>query len=207
MRPISGLNRPALQYLFVALALVLMAVGVWGALSVRRASREIERLHAAELNGRIEREQLEARVAREQSARESLSLQIARAKSGAMPVGKSPDTPTLTLTPLTRRGPAPPPASVAPPHPSQVIALRLVLPRGVDRRGAAYRITIRSWSSGQTIWFRGALGSTEADGRRVVQANISGDVFAEGSYEALLTATMPDGAEKGIASYEVTVGR
>lgn len=207
MRPISGFDRPSFQYLFVFLAVVLMAIGVWGAVSVRRASREIERLHTAELNGRIEREHLEARAAREQSARESLALQIARARSGAAPEAKPADLPTLTLTPLVRRGPAPPPPTVAPPHASQVIALRLVLPRGSDPRAAAYRVAIRSWSGGQTIWSRGALTPIDVDGRRVVQASVTGDVLAEGSYEALLTATAADGAEKEIASYEVTVGR
>ncbi len=205
MRPISGFDRPALQYLFALLAVVLIAVGAWGAVSVRRATREIERLHAAELNGRLERERLEARAAREQSARESLALQMARAKSGAGD-SKSPDVPTLTLTPLTKRGSAPPPPTVTPPAQVQVIALRLVLPRGADPRGGAYLIAVRSWSGGQTIWARGALPSIEADGRRMVQAHVTGDVFAPGSYEVLLTTTAADGTQKEVASYEVTVG-
>lgn len=206
MRPISGFDRPALQYLFVVLSVVLIAVAAWGAVSVRRAAREIERLHASELNGRLEREQLEARAAREQSARESLALQIARSKSGETTTGKMTEVPSLTLMPLARRGPEPPPPTVAPPQPEQVIALRLMLPRGVDPREGSYQIAIRSWQGGQTIWSRGALAATRVDGRGAVQAYLTGEVFGAGSYEALLTGTGPDGAPKEIASYELTVG-
>jgi hypothetical protein len=182
---------------------VLIAVGAWGALSVKRAAREIERLHAAELSARVEREQLEARAERERSARESLALQLGRASRGAGL--QTADLPTLTLTPVTKRGPAPPPATVAPPASAQVIALRLVLPRGADARGS-YQITIRNWSDGLTVWSRGRLSATELDGRRVVQSQITGDVFATGSYEALLTIAATDGSRQDVASYEVTVG-
>ena len=204
MRPISGFDRPGLQYSFVGLAVVLIAVGAWGALSVKRAAREIERLHAAELSARVEREQLEARAARERSARESLALQLGRSSRGAGL--QNADLPTLTLTPVTRRGPAPPPATVAPPASAQVIALRLVLPRGANARGNSYQITIRNWSDGLTVWSRGGLSATEADGRRVVQAQVTGDVFTAGSYEALLTIAATDGSRQDVASYEVTVG-
>jgi hypothetical protein len=206
MRPISGFDRPSFQYLFVVLSVVLIAVGAWGAVSVRRASREIERLHASELNGRLEREQLEARAAREQSARESLALQIARSSNGETTTAKKAEVPSLTLTPLSRRGPTPPPPTVAPPQPLQVIALRLMLPRGVDPHAGRYHIAIRNWEGGQTIWSRGALAATRVEGRGAVQAYLTGEVFGAGSYEALLTATGPDGTLKEIASYELTVG-
>jgi hypothetical protein len=204
MRPISGFDRPLLQYCFVGLAVVLIAVGAWGALSVKRATREIERLHTADLSARVEREQLEARAERERSARESLALQLGRASRGSR--SEDAGLPTLTLTPVTRRGPAPPPATVAPPTSAQVIALRLVLPRGADARGTSYQITIRNWSDGATVWSRGRLSATEVDGRRVVQSQITGDVLAPGSYEALLTIAATDGSRQDVASYEVTVG-
>ena len=204
MRPISGFDRPALQYLFVVIASALIAVSAWGAVSVRRARGEIARLHTEDLNSHVEREHLEARLARERSARESLALQAARAKDE--PGKGAADVPTLTLAPLTRRGPAPPPPTVAPPSPVQVIALRLVLPRGADPRPSAYQIAIRSWSGGQTIWSRGALSAIELEGRRVVQAHVTGEVFAPGSYEALLTIAAADGTQTAVASYEVTVG-
>ncbi len=204
MRPISGFDRPVLQYLFVVLALSLIGVAAWGAVSVKRATREIERLHAEELNARVEREHLEARAARERSARESLALQLARGRAGSD--SKAADMPTLTLAPLGRRGPAPPPASVAPPAPAQVIALRLVLPRGADPRATTYQVAIRTWSGGLTIWSRGGLSAIDVDGRRVVQAQITGDVFAPGSYEALLTILTADGAQQDVGAYEVTVG-
>jgi hypothetical protein len=205
MRSIRGFERPSFQYMFVALSVALIGVGIWGGVSVRRAAREIERLHAAALNDRIEREKLEARAAREQSARESLTLEIARSRSAATAAAKPSDMPTLTLTPLTRRESTPPPVTVAPPLASQVIALRLVLPRGAGR-DTTYQIAIRSWSGGQTVWSRGDAKSIEADGRRLVQAYVTGDVFAAGAYEVLLTGTGADGMQKEVASYEVPVG-
>jgi hypothetical protein len=203
MRPITGFERPLLQYVFVALAAVLIGTSVWGAVSVRRAAGEIERLRADDLNGRVERQQLERRAAREQSARESLSLQLARVQAGSA-AGSNP--PTLTLLPLTTRGAAPPPPTVMPPGPAQIIALRLVLPRGRSSRAATYQISVRSWTGGQTIWLRSGLPSSKADGREIVQANITGDVFAPGAYEVLLTGR-GDGAQQDVASYEVSVGR
>lgn len=207
MRSISGFDRPFLQYLFVSIALVLVAMGAWGAMSVRRASREIERLQEAARRDRIEREQLEARAAREQSARESLALQLARERSGAPPDSEE-EIPTLTLSPLTERGPAPPPPTVAPPRPSQIIVLRLELPAVAKQPPVSYQIAVRAWSGGQTVWSRAGLTSIgRTAGRGFLQAYITGDVFQPGSFEVLLAATARDGTSTDVASYEVTVGR
>jgi hypothetical protein len=208
MRSISGFDRPFVQYLFVSIAVILVAVGAWGALSVRRASREIERLQEADRRDRIEREQLEARAAREQSARESLALQLSRARSGAPTDRPQAEIPTLTLSPLSQRGPAPPPPTVAPPPPSQVIALRLELPAVARQPPVSYQVAVRTWSGGRTVWSRAGLTSTgRTAGSGFLQTYITGDVFQPGSFEVLLAGTARDGTSTDVASYEVTVGR
>jgi hypothetical protein len=203
MRPISGFERPAVQYAFVGLAIVLIATGVWGGITVRRAAKQNGQLRADLLNARVERDQLEARAAREQSARESLSLQLSRARSRPRADGA---TPGLTLMPLKTRGSAPPPPTVATLAPSQVIELRLRVPGRPDPRIVTYQAAVRSWSGGQTLWSRAGLKTIEVDRQPLVHAYVTGDVFAPGAYEVLLTGTAADGAQKEIASYEVTVG-
>jgi hypothetical protein len=202
MRPISGLERPWAQWLLVALSVLLIALAAWGAIGLRRASREIERIKAADLEARVEREQIERRLAREQSTRESLALELARHRTRAAE-GSAP--PTLTLWPLRTRGSIPPEATVALPSATQVIDVRLVLPRGVDRRHAQFHATMRSWSGGDTIWTRGRLTASSLEGRPTVVARVPGDVFQPGAYEIALTAGS-GGAAAGVASYEVTIG-
>src|SRR5687767_2620166 len=101
MRPISGLERPWAQWLLLALSLLLIFVAAAVAIGLRRASREIERLRATDLEARVEREALERRLAREQSTRESLALELTRHRSRA---GAARESPTLTLWPLSTRG-------------------------------------------------------------------------------------------------------
>lgn len=201
MRPISGLERPWVQWLLVALSVLLIALAARGAIGLRRASREIERMKAADLEGRVEREQIERRLAREQSTRESLALELARHRTRAE--GSAP--PTLTLWPLRTRAATPPEATVALPSATQVIDVRLVLPRGVDRRHTQFQATMRSWSGGDTIWSRGRLTASSPEGRPTVVARVPGDVFQPGAYEIALTGSSA-GAAADVASYEVTIG-
>jgi hypothetical protein len=141
-------------------------------------------------------------LAREQSAREALAIEVARLR-GAAPSLAAP--PTLTLAPLTARGASPPPPTVAPPDPAQIVALRLVLPDGADTRGP-FSIAIRGWSGGETLLMRGHLPATSDAGRRMVVAMIAGDVLARGAYEVILTVPGADGRRADVASYELTVG-
>src|SRR4051794_16471163 len=128
MRSVHGFDRPMLQWIFVALALVLIAVAGGGAIAVRRTRATNEALRLAALNARLDRQQLEARFAREQSARESFSLELAR-QHGTVSNGQ-PAEPTLTLLPLSVRRSAPPEATVAAPASVRSLELRLVLPHG-----------------------------------------------------------------------------
>jgi len=52
MRPVRGFDRPALQWLFVVLALVLIVVAAAEGTAVLRARRDIAALRAADLERR-----------------------------------------------------------------------------------------------------------------------------------------------------------
>ena len=202
MRPVSGFERPGLQWLFVAAAAVLVVLVAAEAVGLRRLRGQMESLRAADLNGRIEREQLQARVAREQSAREAFSLEIARLRGGP-PAGTS--QPTLTLSPLTRRGATPPDPSVERPAEGQAIQLRLLLPPGPATRLSNFSVAVRAWSGGETIWTRSGLAASTVEGRPMVAAFITGDVFAPGAYEIALTSVSADKKIAEVAAYEIAV--
>ena len=69
MRQVSGFERPVVQWVFVALGIVLIGVAASEAVALRRARTQIESLRAADLNARLEQERLQGQVAREQAAR------------------------------------------------------------------------------------------------------------------------------------------
>jgi hypothetical protein len=202
MRPVSGFDRPGLQWLFIALGIVLVIVAVIEAVGLRRLRHENATLRAADRDGRIERQELQAKAAREQSAREALSLQIARLRGGTR-AGVS--GPTLTLSPLLKRGPSPPEPTVELPSESQPIQLRLLLPRGQSASAATYVVVVRTWSGGEMVWSRGGVRASTVEGQPMVTAFITGDVFAPGVYEVTLATRAPDGKESDVAAYEVAV--
>jgi len=205
MRPVGGFERPAVQWIYVALGVVLIAVAAAEAVALRRARAEIESLRAADLNGGIERERLESRLAHEQATREALTLELARvrAPAGSGQGASIPAFPTLTLTPLTKRGAQPPEATVARPPAEQAILLRLVLPAGRLMPSTRYGVMVRSWSGGETIWQRGGVSASLIDGKPMVMAFVTGDVFGTGAYEVLLTSMGEKPAD--VASYEIAV--
>ena len=199
MRPVSGLDRPAVQWFFVITAIVLIAVAVLEAAALRRARGEIASVRTSELNARLELSTLQSTSARERSAREALSLEVARLRRGGR---EGSAVPTLTLSPLTRRGSNPPDSTVDAPGKDAMIELRLVLPVRAVRAGS-YTIAVRAWTGGETIWSRGGLRATSIEGRATVSALITGDVFAPGAYEVVLTTTSTDGKASDVAAYEV----
>lgn len=203
MRPVSGFDRPVLQWLFVVLGTALVLAAAAEAIGLRRARAQIEALHVADLNGRLERQALEMRIAREQSAREALALEVSRLRGTALPAGAT--VPTLTLSPLKSRGASPPEPTVDAPAAPVAIELRLMLPRAPDRGVKTYTVALRRWSGGEQVWSRGALTGTKIDGRPAVTAPITGDVLTPGAYEILLTAISADGKSSEVASYEVAV--
>jgi hypothetical protein len=201
MRPVSGFERPGLQWLFVALGVVLVVVAAAEAAGLRRARGQMDALRAADLSARIERQQLQARVAREQSAREALSLDVGRLRASQPGVSQ----PTLTLSPLLKRGARPPEATVERPADNQSIQLRLVLPPGRPPHASSYTVAVRTWSGGDTIWSRGGLSVSTVDSRPMVTAFVTGDVFAPGAYEIALSGTSAGNKTEDIAAYEIAV--
>lgn len=202
MKAVHGLERPGLQWLFVALGVLLVALVGGEAVALRRLHHTLEGLRAADLNGRVERERLERRVAQEQSARESFALEAARQRGAA---AAAPE-PTLTLAPLTRRRPTPPEPTVAAPPPAQSIQLRLVVAGRHADPSKLYAASMRGWSGGDVRWSRGGLRAADIDGRPTVVARLTGDVLAPGSYEVLLTDVSAPSAPLEVAAYEVSVG-
>jgi hypothetical protein len=158
---------------------------------------------AAELEARLDRQQAEIQLAHERSAREALALEAARLRGTAALADAPP--PTLTLTPLERRGAAPPPPSVDAPSRQQVVELRLVLPRAVPAGLREFAVAVRTWSGGQTVWARAGLAATTLDGHAAVTTLITGDALAPGAYELLLTATSAAGQPSEVATYEVSI--
>jgi hypothetical protein len=197
MRPIPGFERPATQWTFAALALVLIGIVIAQGVILRNERQRTRNVHADSLNARLERDEMQLRLAREQSAREALAIEVGRLR-GPRP-GPS-GVPSLTLSPHHSRGAQPPEPTVSPPAPDQVIELRLLLPPGANPR-QVFTIVVRGWSSGETLWSRAGLAAVSRDGREAVAAPMAGDVLARGAYEILLTAK--DGSD--VASYEMGV--
>lgn len=203
MRPVPGFERPGLQWAFAGLGLLLVVMAAAEAAELRLSHATIESLRAAALDARVERDRLERRVAREQSARESFALETARLR-GTLAAG-APE-PTLTLSPAPLSHPAPPEPSVAPLAPGQVVLLRLVLAGRKPAGTARYEIALRGWSGGGVVWSRSGLGAVAVDGKWAVLARLTGDVLAPGAYELVLKEMAPDGSSVDVGAYEVAVG-
>jgi hypothetical protein len=203
MRPVSGFERPLFQWLYVALGVVLVLVAAGEAVGLRRLRGEIAILRASDLNGRIERGRVQGREARERSAREALALEVARLR-GSAPSGAT--YPTLTLSPLAKRGGIPPSPTVEAPGETQLLQLRLQLPGGSAATVGSYAIAVRTWSGGEAIWSRGGLHASSIEGRAMVTALMTGDVLSPGAYEIALTSASPEGKTSDVAAYEVAVG-
>src|SRR4051812_40476377 len=67
MRPVSGFERPVMQWGFVGLGVLLVLLSSGEALALRRARTQMEALRAENLGVRVDRDALQARAAREQS--------------------------------------------------------------------------------------------------------------------------------------------
>jgi hypothetical protein len=202
MRAVRGFERPILQWIFVALGAALVVAAGGEAVALRRARSTIELLRAADLNARIERQQIEARLAREQSARESFALEVARMRGHAT----SPSEPTLTLSPIRVRRATPPDPTVRAPAPAQPIQLRLLLPKGRADAARRYAVALRSWSGGRVVWLRSDLSATTVDGQPAVTTRLTGDALTPGAYEIALTDVTADRQPADVAFYEITIG-
>src|SRR4051794_39964466 len=185
MRGVRGFERPALQWMFVVLAVLLIVVAGGEAVGLRRTRALIAELRASDLNLRMERQQLETRLAREQAARESFALELGRVRGSVSTTAAS--EPTLTLSPIVTRRPTPPDPTVAVPAPAQSILLRLLVPGSRARSTDRYAVTVRTWSKGEVVWSRSDLRPSTIEGKSAVTTRLTGDLFAPGAYEIRLT--------------------
>ena len=200
MRPISGFERPVLQWLFVALSVILIAVAARAAWVARRAIADAAFARSTEAGGRLERQRLDAQLARERSAREALTLDLARTRDGNAESARL--MPTLTLEPLTTRGASPPEPTVSTQHATQVIELRLVLPAAA-RPHTRFEVVLREWTTGRLVWSRGGLSPSTVGRQSMLATFVTGDLFRPGAYEVLVSGVGSDGQTTGIASYDV----
>jgi hypothetical protein len=201
MRPVSGFDRPGIQWLFVGLGLVLIASAAAEGIALRRTRTQLAATRAADRNARLEVDALRARADREQAARERLTRELAHQRGAGVAVTE----PTLTLSPLIKRGAQPPEPTVTRPADDRSIQLRLLLPARAEATDARYTIVIRRWSGGDTVWSRGGLSVTTGDAKRMVTSFITGDVFAPGAYEIALARTSQGGGSSDVAAYEVAI--
>jgi hypothetical protein len=201
MRPVRGFDRAIVQWTFVALAVVLIVLAAALAVAVRGLNVTVGEMHAARIEERAARDQLEARLARERSTREALALELGRLRAGqANASAGASGIPTLTLRPLRAREATPPPPTMSAPAASQIIELRLVLPPGADAKLAPFSLTVRDWTTGQDRLTRGGLGVVAFEGGSAVAAFVTGDIFPSGAHEVILRT-----AQAETATYEITV--
>ena len=201
MRPVSGFERPGLQWLFIGLGFVLIATAAAEGIALRRARTDIAAMRASDRSSQIEIDALRARAAREQAARERSTRELAHQRGA----GSGLTEPTLTLAPLIKRAAQPPEPTVTKPDDHQSIQLRLLLPARAGAADARYTIVIRTWSGGDTVWSRGGLSMTTMDAKPMVTSFMTGDVFAPGAYEIALARTSPGGGSSDVAAYEVAI--
>lgn len=193
-----------MQWLFVVLGVVLIAVAGGAAWHARRLAADSAALRTAEQEARLEAQRLDAQLARERSTREALALELSRLRAGGD--AELPQTmPTLTLTPSETRRATPPAPSVTAQHATQLIELRLLLPPRSEKQYARFEVVLRDWSGGDVAWSRGGIIAATVDGKTAATAFLTGDVMRAGSYELLLAGVTRDGKKEEVATYEVTV--
>jgi hypothetical protein len=195
VRPISGFDRPAIQWLFAFCGVALIATCVATGVAVVRMRRTVEESRREAAQARNDRQQVEASLARERSTREALRLELGRERTAAAP--QLP--PTLTLEPVKGRSPRGPEIAV-PQTTAPVVELRLLLPPGTP--DGPFTVTTRSWSTGVVAWVRAGLSAGVADRRPAIVIPITSDVLAPGPYEIVLSAGLPS---KDVTTYEYSV--
>jgi hypothetical protein len=198
MRPVSGFDKPAVQWTFVAIAFALIAILMLAGAALLRMRAALDTARAEAMQARVDREQLDAAFQRERSARESLALQLGRERTAVATGAAAP--PTLTLSPVRRKSPRGPELAV-PQTPAALVVLRLLLPPNAPK-DASFEVRLRSWTTGDLLWLRSGLRAGTAEGKPAIVAPIASDALAPGPYELLLTTAGSSPSE--VAVYEVS---
>ena len=206
-----GFERPRVQWMVIGLCAVLtimLAVATVRMRTLQDLLRQADQVMG--LNEK-ERQTLERDLARERSAREALSLELGRARSGAAPTGDggaggSPST--LTLDPLIKRSGSPPEANIDAPTVDTVVELRLLLPDASRTDLQELKITARDWSTGTMRWSIASVRLATAAGRGAALAYVTGEMLAPGAYELVLAPAGAEGPQPNPgAAYELGVTR
>lgn len=182
LRGVPGGERPLVQWLMVALAVVI--VGLAAVLVQReRGARETIRALQEEVRAAAGREErLERQLARERAAREAFEIGLGRERAANTPQGIPLEG---GLDPSGR-----PKQQVR--LPADAGRLQFVLPIKGPRL-ARYRAALRTFSGGDELWAHAMLHA-DVDPRRLFVA-IPVDVLTPGSYE-LAVVGFTDQAER-----------
>jgi hypothetical protein len=203
LKQIGALDRPCVQWIVVLGSATLTALLAVSSVMQWRAGVQVDRLEALVLESRAGREAIERELMRERSARQALSLELKRLRE------RDRDGlayATLTMSPLTNRGPLPAGSMTNEADRRQTIELRLVLPKGQGGSSGQLQITARDWSTGQVYWSRARTTTAVVEGRRAVIAYVTGEMLPAGAYELLLTSPQPGASvSPQIAAYELVV--
>lgn len=194
VRAISGFERPAIQWLFAAIGVLLIAACVAGGVTVVRLRRAADEARRDALQARTDRDQIEAALARERSTREAFALQLGKERNAAPAA-----PPTLTLEPVKVKSPRGPEVAVRQTS-AATVELRLLLPAGAPP--GPYTLTARSWTTGAIAWVRAGLRAAHVDAKPAIVVPITSDVLEPGPYELVLAAGTPP---QDLTTYEVSV--
>jgi hypothetical protein len=193
IRGVPGADRPVVQWLLVALCLVIV---VQAGLLIRR-DRETERgvrAMAHDLRAAAERqESLEREVARERSAREAFEIGLGKERAANT-------LPGIPLEPgLDSDGKPKQQLRI----PADVGRVQLVLPVG-GKRFDRYRVAIRPWTGGEELWVH-AMVRADVDPKRVF-VPVPVEVLTPGAYALLLGGFRQDGSRDdfSVFTFEVT---
>ena len=177
MRQVSGFERAGVQWMFVALGIVLVVVAAGEAVALRRsrvADRESagRRVECAGRAGSV----ADRGVARAGRAR----VVFARTRAGAWsrPSSHAADADTFAAD-ETWRTASGSDGRQAGGQPDDSTSTRLASDRETPP-APRYTIVLRTWTEGETIWSRGGLSISTVENTRMVTTLISGDVFAAG---------------------------
>jgi hypothetical protein len=195
---IPGLDRPLFQWLLLLLCGALVALAVWSAIRVRALRSQVGTLQAAVLVAERRQDDLERQLAREQSAREALSIGLARERTATN--RERPVVPAFRLTPgLSRSGVPEQKLAVSPE--AVAVQLELVTER---RPGRTYRAGVVPFSGGDELWSHARLRPRNA--RAPVVVTIPAEILMPGWYALALTTADASGKreEAGTYAFEVT---
>lgn len=192
MRGVPGVERPVVQWILVALCVLII---VLAALLVRsrRASDAVVGVLRQELDRAARRQSsLELEVQRERAARESfqISLEQERGANAFPGVALEPGLASSGLPKQQLRVPAD----------ARRVPLVLPLP---SHRFDHYRVAVRPFAGGDDVWVHARLHPGR-DARRLI-VPVPGEVLPPGSYELALSGVGTDGRRRDLSTFTFEV--